>query len=55
MVVALLPGETKQVPIKFMPPGVTDCHHSFELEFADSVEIAGTPVGLQSIDFQAKP
>lgn len=54
-VIALLPGETRQVPLKFMPRGVADCHRAFELEFADTVEVAGAPVSLSPIDFQAKP
>jgi len=53
-VIALLPGETMQVPLRFMPNGVADCHHRFALEFGDSVEVDGAPVLLYPIDFQPK-
>ena len=53
-VIALLPGETMQVPLRFMPNGVADCHHRFALEFGDSVEVDGAPVLLYPIDFQVK-
>ena len=53
-VIALLPGETMQVPLKFTPNGVADCHHRFALEFGDSVEVDGAPVPLNPIDFQVK-
>ena len=53
-VIALLPGETMQVPLKFTPNGVADCHHRFALEFGDSVEVDGAPVLLYPIDFQVK-
>jgi hypothetical protein len=53
-VIALLPGETRQVPLSFAPDGVADCHHNFELEFADSVETSGGAVVLSPIDFRAK-
>jgi len=53
-VIALLPGETMQVPLSFTPAGVADCRHNFELQFSNSVEMDGSPVGLTPIDFRAK-
>jgi hypothetical protein len=53
-VIPVLPGETKQVRLAFMPEGVPDCRHSFALELADSVEMAGSAVELSPITFQGK-
>jgi hypothetical protein len=51
-VIEVLPGQLKKVRLAFMPPGVADCHHKFDLELASSVELAGTPIPLSRIDFQ---
>ncbi len=53
-VIEVLPGETKQVRVAFMPTGVADCHHPFELDLGNSVEVAGSPIPLSPIDFRAK-
>jgi hypothetical protein len=42
----------KKVRLAFMPPGVADCHHKFDLDLASSVELAGTPIPLGRIDLQ---
>jgi hypothetical protein len=53
-VISVLPGETKQVRLAFMPQGVPDCRHSFALELADSVEMAGSQLDLSPITFEGK-
>jgi len=53
-VIDVLPGETKQVRLAFMPVGAADCHRNFELELGNSVEISGSPAVLNPIDFEAK-
>ncbi len=53
-VIDVLPGETKQVRLAFMPAGAADCRRNFELELANSVEVAGSLVPLAPIDFEAK-
>ncbi|MGA7744928.1 MAG: hypothetical protein ABSF35_23155 [Polyangia bacterium] len=52
-VISVPPGETKQVPLKFEPSGVVGCRHGFELELADSVDLAGSPIALSPIKFAA--
>jgi len=52
-VIDVLPGETKQVRLAFMPAGAADCHRNFELELANSVELSGQPATLNPIDFEA--
>jgi hypothetical protein len=53
-VIDVLPGETKQVRLAYMPTGAADCRRNFELELANSVEVAGSPAALSPIEFEAK-
>jgi hypothetical protein len=52
-VIEVLPGQLKKVRLAFMPPGVADCHHKFDLDLASSVGLAGTPIPLGRIDLQS--
>jgi hypothetical protein len=54
-VVAVLPGESKEVRLAFMPEGSADCRHNFALELADSVDVQGSPIPLSPIVFEPKP
>ena len=49
------PGETRQVALHFETSSITNCHQPFELELADSVDVAGSPVALNPIAFAATP
>ena len=53
-VIDVLPGETKQVRLAFVPTGAADCHRNFALELGNSVEVSGSPAALNPIDFEAK-
>jgi len=53
-VVTVLPGESKEVRLAFMPEGSADCHHSFALELADSVDVNGSPIPMSPIMFEPK-
>lgn len=53
-VVTILPGESKEVRLAFMPEGAADCRHNFALELADSVDVEGSPVPLSPIVFEPK-
>lgn len=52
-VIAVPPGTTRQVSLKFEPSGVDNCHQAFALEMADSVDSAGSPIALSPIHFAA--
>ncbi len=54
-VISVPPGATRQVPLKFEPAGLVSCHHGFELELTDSVDLAGSPIALNPIRFAATP
>jgi len=54
-VVTVLPGESKEVRLAFMPEGSADCRHNFALELADSVDVQGSPIPLSPIVFEPKP
>ena len=51
-IIEVLPGKTKGVRLAFMPVGVADCHHRFDLELGSSVELDGASVPLGQIDFE---
>ncbi|MGA7745168.1 MAG: hypothetical protein ABSF35_22790 [Polyangia bacterium] len=53
-VIDVLPGETKQVRLAYMPAGAADCRRNFELELANSVEVSGFPATLSPIEFEAE-
>jgi hypothetical protein len=53
-VVTVLPGESKQVRLAFIPEGASDCRHNFALELADSVDVDGSPIPMSPIMFEPK-
>jgi hypothetical protein len=50
----VLPGETKQVRLAFIPEGASDCRHNFALELADSVDVDGSPIPMSPIMFEPR-
>jgi hypothetical protein len=52
-IVAVSPGETKDIPLSFRTSDVLSCHHGFQLVLADSVELGASPIAFSPISIVA--